>query len=190
MIDPSVSNIHDAFILTRGYYDNMMAYVSGRSSIVPTAPTSLELRNSFGYIFDKKMISDTVIMHPGKIRLLFGDMAEPQLRAKFKVVKLSTATFSDERIKIEVVNIINDYFNINNWDFGQKFYATDLTSIIHQKLATEIATIVPVPVYSVNSFGSLFVIEPGFDEILQSCATITDIEIVSELTASVMRQKT
>jgi hypothetical protein len=117
-------------------------------------------------------------------------MAEPQLRAKFKVVKLSTATFSDERIKIEVVNIINDYFNINNWDFGQKFYATDLTSIIHQKLATEIATIVPVPVYSVNSFGSLFVIEPGFDEILQSCATITDIEIVSELTASVMRQKT
>ena len=190
MIDPSVSNIHDAFILTRGYYDNMMAYVSGKSSIVPTPPTPLELRNSFGYIFDKKMISDTVIMHPGKIRLLFGDMAEPQLRAKFKVVKLASSTFSDERIKLEVVNIINDYFNINNWDFGMKFYATDLTSIIHQKLATEIATIVPVPVYSVNSFGSLFVIEPGFDEILQSCATISDIEIVTDLTPTVMRQKT
>jgi len=190
MIDPSVSNIHDAFILTRGYYDNMMAYVTGASSIVPTPPTPLELRNSFGYIFDKKMLSDTVIMHPGKIRLLFGDMAEPQLRAKFKVVKLQTATFSDERIKMEIVNIINEYFNINNWDFGMKFYATDLTSMIHQNLATEIATVVPVPVYSVNSFGSLFVIEPGFDEILQSCATISDIEIVTELTASVMRQKT
>ena len=190
MIDPSVSNIHDAFILTRGYYDNMMSYVTGASSIVPTPPTPLELRNSFGYIFDKKMLSDTVIMHPGKIRLLFGDMAEPQLRAKFKIVKLSTATFSDERIKLEVINIINNYFNINNWDFGQKFYATDLTSVIHQKLATEIATIVPVPVYSVNSFGSLFVIEPGFDEILQSCATISDVEIVTELTASVLRQKT
>ena len=190
MIDPSVSNIHDAFILTRGYYDNMMAYITGASSIVPTPPTPLELRNSFGYIFDKKMLSDTVIMHPGKIRLLFGDMAEPQLRAKFKIVKLPTATFSDERIKLEVINIINNYFNINNWDFGQKFYATDLTSAIHQNLATEIATIVPVPVYSVNSFGSLFVIEPGFDEILQSCATISDVEIVTELTASVLRQKT
>ena len=189
MIDPSVSNLHDAFILTRGYYDNMMTYVSGNSSIVPTAPTPLELKNSFGYIFEKKMMSDTVIMHPGKIRLLFGEMAEPQLRAKFKVVKLSTATFSDERIKLEIVNIINDYFNINDWDFGKKFYATDLTSIIHQKLVTEIATIVPVPVYSVNSFGSLFVIEPGFDEILQSCATISDIEIVTDLTPTVMRQK-
>lgn len=189
MIDPSTSNIHDAFILTRGYYENMMAYVSGKSSIVPTAPTPLELRNAFGYIFDKKMMSDTVIMHPGKIRLLFGDMAEPQLRAKFKVVKLQSATYSDERIKMEVVNTINEYFNINEWDFGMKFYATDLTTKIHQKLSTEIATVVPVPVYSVNSFGSLFVIEPGFDEILQSCATISDVEIVTELTASVMRQK-
>ena len=190
MIDPSMSNIHDAFILTRGYYDNMMAYVTGSSDIVPTPPTPLELRNSFGYIFDKKMLSDTVIMHPGKIRLLFGEMAEPQLRAKFKIVKLPTSTFSDEKIKLEVVTAINEYFNINNWDFGMKFYATDLTSLIHKKLATEIATVVPVPVYSVNSFGSLFVIEPGFDEILQSCATVSDVEIVTELTASVMRQKT
>lgn len=189
MIDPSPSNIHDAFILTRGYYDNMMAYVTGTSSIVPTPPTPLELRNSFGYIFDKKMLSDSVIMHPGKIKLLFGEMAEPQLRAKFKVVKLPTSSFSDERIKIEVINVINRYFNINNWDFGMKFYATDLVHSIHQALATEIATIVPVPVYSVNSFGSLFVIEPGSDEILQSCATISDVEIVSELTASIMRQK-
>ena len=189
MIDPSATNINDAFILTRGYYDNMMSYVTGKSSIPPTPPTPLELRNSFGYIFDKKMLSDTMIMHPGKIRLLFGDMAEPQLRAKFKIVKLPTATYSDERIKIEVVDTINKYFNINNWDFGQKFYATDLISAITQSLATEIATVVPVPVYSVNSFGSLFMIEPGFDEILQSCATISDVEIVNELTASVMRQK-
>lgn len=189
MIDPSPTNIHDAFILTKGYYENMMSFVQGRSSVQPVAPTPLELRNSFGYLFEKKMLSDTVIMHPGKIRLLFGEMAEPQLKAKFKIVKLPNASYSDERIKLEVVTIINDYFNINNWDFGQKFYATDLTSAIHKVLATQIATIVPVPVYSVNSFGSLFVIEPGFDEILQSCATISDIEIVTDLTPTIMRQK-
>ena len=166
-----------------------MSFVQGRSSTQPVAPTPLELRNSFGYIFEKKMLSDTVIMHPGKIRLLFGELAEPQLKAKFKIVKLPSATYSDERIKLEVVTIINDYFNINNWDFGQKFYATDLTSAIHKILSAQIATIVPVPVYSVNSFGSLFVIEPGFDEILQSCATVSDVEIVTDLTPTIMRQK-
>jgi hypothetical protein len=190
MIDPSTSNIHDAYILTSGYYDNMMSYINGTSTDVPVAPTPLELRNSFGYIFDKKMMSDTVIMHPGKIRLLFGSLAEPQLRAKFKIVKMPTATLSDEKIKLTVINTINAYFNINNWDFGQKFYATDLTTAIHQNLSTEIATIVPVPVYSVNSFGSLFMIEPNEDEILQSCATVSDVEIVTELTPTVMRQKT
>jgi hypothetical protein len=42
--------------------------------------------------------------------------------------------------------------------------------------------------YSVNSFGSLFTIESGLDEILQSAATINDIEIVDALTPSVLRQ--
>lgn len=189
MIDPTSSNIHDAFILTRGYYDNVMSYVAGYLKTAPVAPTPLELRNSLGYLFEKKMLSDTVIMHPGKIRLLFGELSEPQLKAKFKVVKLPTASYSDEKIKIEVIKAVNSYFNINNWDFGTKFYATDLTTAIHNALATEIATVVIVPVYSVNSFGSLFVIEPGYDEILQSCAAVSDVEIVSELTPTVMRQK-
>jgi hypothetical protein len=33
-------------------------------------------------------------------------------------------------------------------------------------------------------------IEPNEDEILQSCATVSDVEIVTELTPTVMRQKT
>jgi len=46
-----------------------------------------------------------------------------------------------------------------------------------------------VPTYSVNSFGSLFTIDSGLDEILQSCATVNDVEIVDALTPTVLRQR-
>lgn len=189
MIDPSVTNIHDAFILTSGYYDNVMSFIKGLSNISPSPPTPMELRNAYGYLLKNKMISDTVVMHSGRLKLLFGDLADPQLRAKIKVVKASTATFTDERIKNEVLEVVNSYFSIDNWDFGDTFYATELIGLIHQRLPTEVASVIVVPVYSINSFGSLFTVESGLDEILQSCAKLEDIELITALTPSAMRQK-
>jgi hypothetical protein len=188
LIDPSVTNIHDAFILTRGYYDSMIDFVKGVSTVEPTPPTPLDLRTSYGELLKNKMLSDTLVLHSGKIKLLFGSMADAQLRAKFRVVKAPGATFSNERIKTEIISVIDSYFDIGNWDFGDKFYATELISLIHQRLPTQIASVVLVPSYSVNSFGSLFTIDSGFDEILQSCATVNDVEIVDALTPSVLRQ--
>jgi len=188
IVDPSPTNIHDLYVLTRGYYDNVISYVRGISNVVPTAPTPLELKNSYGYIFDNKMLSDTVVLHPGKIRLLFGNLAEPQLRAKFKVVKLPGGTLTNERIKEEILNVINTYFDIDGWDFGDTFYATALITLIHQRLPADVASVVLVPMYSTNSFGSMFTVEPGFDEILQSAAELSDIEIVDALTPTVIRQ--
>ena len=188
LIDPSVTNIHDTFIMTRGYYSSAMDYVKGFSDIEPTPPTPLELRTSYGYLLQNKMLSDTVVLHPGKIKLLFGDKADQRLRARFRVVKAPSATFSDERIKQEIVSVIDTFFDIQNWDFGDKFYATELISLIHQRLASQIASVVIVPTYSVNSFGSLFTIDSGFDEILQSAATVNDIDMVDELTPTVLRQ--
>lgn len=188
LVDPSVTNIHDAFLMTRGYYSNVMDYVNGLSSIAPQPPTPLDLRTSYGYLLTNKMLSDTVVLHSGKIKLLFGALADQTLRAKFKVVKSTAATFSDERIKSEIIAVINTLFDIQNWDFGDSFYATELISLIHQKLSTQISSVVLVPLYSVNSFGSLFTIDSGFDEILQSAATVNDVEIVSALTPTVLRQ--
>lgn len=188
IIDPSVTNIHDAYVMTRGYYDNVINFVRGISPYAPTAPTPLELRNSYGYLLNNKMLSDTVVMHPGKIRLLFGGLAEPQLRARFKVVRSQTGTLTNERIKEEILNVINTFFDIDGWDFGDTFYATKLISLIHQRLPADIASVVLVPVYSTNSFGSLFTVEAGFDEILQSAAELSDIEVVEALTSVVMRQ--
>ena len=134
------------------------------------------------------MLSDTVVMHPGKIRLLFGSLAEPQLRAKFKVVKRPASTMTNERIKEELLNVINVYFDISNWDFGNTFYATELIAMMHQRLPTDIASVVLVPLYSANSFGDLFTVECGFDEILQSAAQLSDIDIVEALTPTTIRQ--
>lgn len=188
LIDPSVTNIHDAFIMTRGYYSSMMDYVRGISDIEPSPPTPLELRTAYGYMLQNKMLSDTIVLHSGKIKLLFGQKADQRLRAKFRVVKAPGASFSDERIKAEIISVINTYFDIQNWDFGEQFYATELLGLIHQRLSTQIATVVLVPMYAVNSFGSLFTIDSGFDEILQSAATTDDVEIVTELTPTVLRQ--
>ena len=188
IIDPSPTNIIDVYVMTQGYYDNVVSYVRGTSLSAPTPPTPLELRNSYGHLLDKKMISDTVVLHPGKFRLLFGSLAEPQLRAKFKIVRTPNSALSNERIKSEVLNVINTYFDIDGWDFGDTFYATELISHIHTRLQGEISSAVLVPMYSANSFGSLFTVEAGLDEILQSSAQLSDIEIVESLTPTVMRQ--
>lgn len=188
LIDPSVTNIHDTFIMTRGYYNSMTDYVNGVIDVEPTPPTPLDLRTSYGYLLKNKMLSDTVVLHSGKIKLLFGAKADQRLRATFKVVKSTTATFSDERIKTEIIQVLTTFFDIQNWDFGDKFYATEVIALIHQRLASQISSVVLVPSYSVNSFGSLFTIDSGFDEILQSAATVNDIEIVDALTATVLRQ--
>jgi len=188
MIDPSVTNINDAYILTRGYYDNVVAFIEGRLPAMPAPPSQLDLRIQYATLMQQKMISDTLILHPGKIKLLFGTLAEPELRGKFRIVKAENGTMSVESIKQEVLVIIKKFFAIENWDFGDTFYATELISAIHQRLATEISSVVLVPMYSINSFGSLFTIKSGITEILQSAATLEDVEIVESLTPIVLRQ--
>lgn len=188
LIDPSPSNIHDTYILTDGYYTAMQNYIAGLTNIKPIPPTPLDLRNSYATLLDSKMISDTVVLHAAKLKLLFGAMADPQMRATFKIVKAVTATMTNEALATEVLSVINEYFSIKNWDFGDTFYATELFSLIHQRLPTQLATVVLVPVYAVNSFGSLFTITANQDEILQSCAKLSDIQVVSELNATNMKQ--
>jgi hypothetical protein len=188
IIDGSPTNIIDAYVLTRGYYDNVTNYVRGLTAVKPIPPTSLELRNAYGYMIKNKMLSDTLVMHSGKIKLLFGSLAEPQLRASIKVVKSMSASISNERIKEEILKVVNTYFDILNWDFGESFYATELISLIHQRLPGDVAGVVLVPTYSSNSFGDMLTVTSGLDEILQSCLQMSDIEIVDAFSPTVIRQ--
>lgn len=190
LIDPSPSNIHDMFVLTAGYYSSLRDYLEGRTNIVPTPPTPLELRNSYGALLNSKMLSDTVVMHPARTKLLFGSLAAPELRVKFRAVRNPNGSLTNDQIRAEILNVINSFFSIENWDFGVTFYATELIALIHQRLPLDLSSVVPVPLFANNSFGANFTIEAGDDEILQSAARLEDIEIVEYLSSSLLRQGT
>ena len=79
---------------------------------------------------------------------------------------------------------INDYFILDNWNFGDTFYFTELATYIHGVLAPNIASVVIVPKSADNFFGSLFEIRANADEIFISGATVDNVEIIDKLTAT------
>lgn len=189
LIDPSTSNLIDVYVLTRGYYSGVQNFLRGLEPVEPTPPSSLELRNTYRTLIESKMISDTVVMHSGRVKLIFGAQAVPELRVTFRVVRSDSAKLTGDQIRSKVLDLINQYFSINNWDFGQDFYATELTTVIQSKLSTEVASIVMVPVFPTNYFGDLFFLRSAPDEVFVSCATLGDIEIIGGIDRLTLRQK-
>jgi hypothetical protein len=106
------------------------------------------------------------------------------LQAKFKVVKNQDLVLTDNQIKAEVVQHINDFFALENWDFGDTFYFQELATYITQQMTPNLKTIVIVPTSEDQSFGSLFEIKAESDEIFISGAEVDDVEIISGITAS------
>lgn len=189
LVDPSVSNLIDIYVMTRGYYSRIQSFIRGLEPVEPTPPSSLELRNSYRSLIESKMISDTVVMHAGKAKLVFGAKATPELRARFKIVRSPDAKLTGDQIRSRVLTIINQYFQIENWDFGQSFYATELCAVIHKTLATEISSVVLVPEFPTNYFGDLFYLRSAPDEIFVSCAGLENIEIVDGIDRLTLKQK-
>ena len=189
LIDPSPSNIIDVYVLTRGYYSGVQNYLRGIEPVEPAPPSSLELRNTYRTLIENKMISDTVVMHSGKVKLIFGTQALPELRATFRIVRAGGAKLTGDQIRSKVLDLINQYFSINNWDFAQDFYATELMAVIQSKMPTEIASAVLVPVFPTNYFGDLFFLRSAPDEVFVSCASLGDIEIISGIDRLTLKQK-
>jgi hypothetical protein len=48
-------------------------------------------------------------------------------------------------IKTRVIAAINEFFALDNWDFGDTFYFTELAAYIHNQLAPDLLTAVIVP---------------------------------------------
>lgn len=188
LIDPASSNLIDAFIITRGYYNIYRQWLMGRIENEPEVPTSYDLRSTYNYLLDNKMISDDMILHQGKIKILFGSHASSELKASFKVVKSKSTAMSNSQIKNAIVNAINEYFDINYWEFGQTFYFTELATYIHSKLPLDINSIVLVPIYDKNIFGDMFQVYADDDEIIQASINVNDIQIVDSLNPVIMRQ--
>ena len=187
-IDPSVTNIVDLFLLTKNYDTAYRNYLAGATSINPTAPTTDSLRVEFGSTLNSiKSISDEIIYHPVKYKVLFGSKAAENLQAQFKVVKNQSKAINDNNLKVRIVTAINEFFNVNNWDFGDRFYLSELTTYVVNSVSPDVSNFVILPRQQSQAFGSLFEIQSNPDEIFASGATVDDIEIVSSITAAEIR---
>jgi len=115
---------------------------------------------------------------------LFGIEAASELQAIFKVVKNTTVDISDSQVKSRLIAAINTYFDINNWDFGETFFFSELSAYLHQQLVPYVSSIIIVSKDGNNRFGSLFQINSESNEILTSAATVADVEIITAITAA------
>ena len=183
-IDPSVSNIVDVYMLERTY-DNLFRIYLQDGGTAPETSTSDQLRISYaGALNPLKSLSDQIVYHPVKYKVLFGSTANEELQATFKVVKNPKTNVSDAVIKTRVIAAINEFFALDNWDFGDTFYFTELAAYIHNELAPDLLTAVIVPNQSGQGFGSLFQLNSAADEIFISGATVDDVSIITALGAN------
>lgn len=188
LVDPAASNIHDMFIITRGYYTSTRRWLENKTSVRAAAPTPLDLRTSYATLLGNAMISDTVILHSGTFKLLFGPRSSPELRSVFKVIRPVSSSLTDNEVKVRIVDRVRDFFNIDDWEFGETWYFTELAASIHADLGPEIDSIVLVPTYAQNQFGDMFQVQLREDEMFMPDINTSDIEIVQSYTSVNIRQ--
>lgn len=184
-IDPSASNLMDCYILTKNYDNDFRKWLKGNISEEPLPPSTTELKLTYGVNLDKiKSISDELIFHPVKYKVLFGDKADNRLQASFKVVKNKEQVITDNDVKTRIIQAINEFFSIDNWDFGDTFYFTELSTYVMNKLTPYITTFLIVPENSDQVYGSLQQVTSAPNEIFISGANVSDIEIIDAITAA------
>ena len=184
-IDPGTSNIIDVYVLMNDYDIMFRQWLTGAITAKPLPPSSNELYNTLSPKLNLiKSISDEIVYHPVFYTVLFGQSAIPGLQATFKVIKNPEQVVTDNDIKSRVITSINQFFAIDNWNFGDTFYFTELSTYVINSLAPDIVSFVIVPTQSGMNFGSLFQITANKDQLFISGATVNDIEIISGITTT------
>ena len=184
-IDPSTSNIIDLYVLTTDYTRKIEQWKnSGFASTMPKAPNNFELKKTMEAIKGKEAISDHVSYIPVKFKPLFGSQAKQENQAVFKVVKKKGTLYTDSEIKSAVSATVNEYFELENWDFGDTFYFSELAAHIHAKLSEYISSVIITPKYSGKAFTKLLSITSEQNEIFMSVTTSADVKIIDKITDS------
>jgi hypothetical protein len=101
------------------------------------------------------------------------------------VVNSATGITNNE-IKTQIISAMNNYFDPNNWDFGNTFYFSELAAYLHAMLAPNLSSIIIVPASTNQVFGNYFQVNAEPWEIITSAATVNDIDIVSAVTAATL----
>ena len=183
-IDPGASNIMDIYVLTTAYDTQFRQWLSGANVSEPLPPSSGELNSLLGSELNLiKSISDEIIYHPVSYILLFGNQADLNLQATFNIVRNPASTASDNDIIARTISAFNQFFALENRNFGDTFYFSELSTYVMTQLTPDITNFVIVPKQGSQYFGSLFEIQCPSDKIFISCATAQDIAIVSGLTS-------
>ena len=184
-IDPSASNIIDMYLLTRNYDTDFRLWLTEEVETKPLPLSSDQLYLDYGAELNNiKSLTDEIIYHPVKYKILFGNQAEEELKATFKVVKNPEKVLNDNDIKTRIITAVNQFFALENWDFGETFYFSELANYVMYQLAPDLSTFIIVPVQEEQGFGSLYEIKAEADEIFISGASVDDIEIIDAVTAS------
>lgn len=183
-VDPATTNIIDIYVVTQAYNTAFNNWVTDKTNLLekPLKPTVAELSQEFGELKEFKMLSDTAILNSVEFKPLFGKKADPALRGTIKVVKESRTNASISEIRSAVLAAMNEYFDINNWDFGDTFYFSELSTFLHAECEGLISAAVIVPSDPQKRFGHLYEIKSKPFEIFVNAATEEDILVVPALT--------
>ena len=185
-IDPGSSNIVDIYVLTNSYDISFRQWVSsGAAGTEPLPPSQDSLNSLLSPNLNLiKSISDEIVYHPVYYTLLFGPAADPSLQATFDIMINPNSVVSAANVTTRALAAINQFFALENWDFGDTFFFTELSTYVMQQLAPDVISFVIVPTQTGQYFGSLFEIQCPSDSIFLSCATAANIKVVSGLTSS------
>lgn len=183
-INPATTNIIDLYLVTQSYYTQYQNYINDTTGTVsePSIPTLTELTQTYSNLENYKMLTDSIIVNSVKFKPLFGSKADPSLQATLKVIKNVSTTASDSEVSTLVLGEVNNYFSIENWNFGDTFYFSELSAYLHSVLGDYVSSIVLVPKDPNLNFGDLYEIRSAPYEIFVNCASATDIVVISSLT--------
>jgi len=183
-LDPSKTNLIDVYVLTSSYDISYRNWLVTNSGIEPLAPTSSSLEENYSSVLEPiKAISDQIVYQPVKYKVLFGPQANINLQATFKAVKNSTRSTTENELKTKILSAIEGFFSLENWEFGQTFYFSELATYVMNLLTPDITNFIVVPKSDV-SFGSLYEIACQNNEIFINGASVDDIEIIDAITSS------
>jgi len=183
-IDPVTTNIIDLYVVTQAYYTSYTNWIVDTTNTIPKPlrPTINELNQEYGQVQDYKMLSDAVILNSVVFKPLFGAKADAALQGTIKVIKDSNTNASDSEIRSAVLAAMNNYFNINNWNFGDTFYFSELSAYLHAECGDLISSAVLVSNDPTKPFGDLYEIKCMPYEIFVNAATANDVLVVPALT--------
>ena len=183
-IDPATTNIIDLYLVTQSYYTAYQNYIQDTTNTIPKPelPTIDQLSAEYSQLNDYKMLSDNIVLNSVVFKPLFGPKADVALQATIKVIKAINTNASDSEIKSAVLTSMNNYFNVNNWNFGDTFYFDQLSAYLHADIGNFISSAVLVSNNPNLRFGDLYEIRSMPYEIFVNAATANDIQVIPALT--------